>query len=220
MALILNIDTSIENASVCIAEDDKPIAVANREGRQDHAAWLHVAIQDLLNQNKIATGTLAAVAVSIGPGSYTGLRLGLSTAKGLCYALGIPLLTISSLKMVAYASSAYDTELICPLIDARRMEVFTAVYDRKYKALLKPQALVIDSNSFSGLLSQHTITFCGNAIQKLQSLITHPHALFSRADSNATHLAYFAFQDFLHKNFADLAYVEPEYLKEFYFNSH
>jgi tRNA threonylcarbamoyladenosine biosynthesis protein TsaB len=216
MAIILNIDTALKTASVCLSSDEKPIKTEINENQNDHASWLHSAISKLLKESGFQMNALEAVAVSIGPGSYTGLRIGLSAAKGLCYALNIPLITVSTLKMMASAIKDEAEDLICPMIDARRMEVFTAVYDQSLNEIVPPSAMIIDKESFSELLQSHRILFCGDGHQKLQTLVCHPNAIFSTVIGHAVNLPHFAYNYFLQKRFADLAYTEPLYIKQFY----
>ena len=216
MSLILNIDTASDIASVCLAKDRMVLQTAINENQKDHAAWLHPAIEQLLQQNNLKPRQLDAVAVSIGPGSYTGLRIGLASAKGLCYVLNIPLITVGTLEMMANAVKEEATDLICPLVDARRMEVFTAVYDRSLEPRLLPHALVIDDTSFTSLLSANKILFCGNGSAKLKSVLKNPNARFSDTRTNAADLVPLSTQYFDNKGFADLAYTEPLYIKEFY----
>src|SRR3977135_4538748 len=132
MSLILNIYTALENASFCLAEDGEAIDLATNPSQKDQAAWIHVAIEKMIHGRSKSPERkeLAAIAASAGPGSYTGLRVGLSTAKGLCYALNIPLIMINSLEMMASAAIEKATDLICPIIDARRMEVLAGVYEK------------------------------------------------------------------------------------------
>ncbi|HLG40925.1 MAG TPA: tRNA (adenosine(37)-N6)-threonylcarbamoyltransferase complex dimerization subunit type 1 TsaB, partial [Chitinophagaceae bacterium] len=177
MALILNIDTAVELASVCLSNDDKVISLTINKTKNDHAAWLHPAIHKLIQDEELRIEHIEAAAVSIGPGSYTGLRLGLSAAKGICYALNIPLITINTLQMMAHSVSAEAHDLICPLIDARRMEVFMAVYTKSYHEIVRPASMIVDKNSFTDILSSHHITFCGNGVKKIQSLLSHANAL-------------------------------------------
>src|SRR5215831_19352433 len=125
MPIILNIDTSVESASVCLSNDGDVVGLSVNNNKKDHAAWLHRAIQELVKNTGLTLSDLDAIAISIGPGSYTGLRIGLSAAKGLCYALNIPLISVNTLQMMAHAARKEDVQFICPLIDARRMEVFT-----------------------------------------------------------------------------------------------
>ena len=122
MSLILNIDTAMERASIYLAKNDIIFETAYSENQKDHAAWQHLEIDGLLKKSQITVSEIKAVAVSIGPGSYTGLRVGLSAAKGLCYALNIPLITVNSLHMLAYAVQKEATDLIVPVIDARRID--------------------------------------------------------------------------------------------------
>ena len=216
MSLILNIDTAVDAASVCLAKDGEGLQLATNENQKDHASWLHVAIAKIIKEEGFVMADLQAVAVSIGPGSYTGLRIGLSTAKGLCYALNIPLIAIGTLEMMAFAAKNEEGGLICPIIDARRMEVFTAIYDKKLKPVIEPQAMLLNENSFAEFLSSNRIVFLGNGSNKLRSIISNNNAFFSSTKANASHLAQLSNKNFVKKEFADLAYTQPLYLKEFY----
>lgn len=216
MSLILNIDTALDTASICLANGEEIIDVAINENQKDHAAWVHGTIAEILQKNNFKLNQLTAVAVSIGPGSYTGLRVGLASAKGLCYALKIPLIAISTLKIIAFAAKEEATTLICPMIDARRMEVFTAVYDKLLREKIPAHALIVDENSFSQLLDADKILFCGNGSKKLQPLLNNANATFSNISSSAYHLAILSQSCFAKKEFTDLAYTEPLYIKEFY----
>jgi tRNA threonylcarbamoyladenosine biosynthesis protein TsaB len=219
MSFILNIDTAVDIASVCLAKDGETLQLTTNENQKDHAAWLHPAIEEMLKINKLTIKDINGVAASIGPGSYTGLRVGLSTAKGICYAMDIPLITISTLEMMAYSVKDEAVDLICPLIDARRMEVFAAVYNKVLQLLIAPQIMIINENSFAELLAEHKILFSGNGSKKLQMIISHSNALFTTTPGNASHLAALSYNRFCKKEFADLAYTEPLYLKEFYSHS-
>jgi tRNA threonylcarbamoyladenosine biosynthesis protein TsaB len=219
MALILNIDTALETASVCLAKDNELLQSVINENQKDHAAWLHMAIADVIKKACYTIEQLDAVAVSIGPGSYTGLRVGLASAKGFCYALNIPLIAISTLKMIALAiknNGIRDENIICPMIDARRMEVFTALYDIGLVEKQSAQAMIIDENSFSAMLEENKIIFGGNGSKKLQKIIASPNAVFNDVPVNASHLAELSYNCFRNKEFASLAYTEPLYIKEFY----
>jgi len=217
MSLILNIDTALDIASVCLAKEEEVLGMSVNENQNDHAAWLHMAIAETLQKCGYGMQDIKAVAVSIGPGSYTGLRVGLSTAKGLCYAQHIPLITIGTLDMMAFAAKDGEADLLCPMIDARRMEVFTAVYDKKLNQLYSPRAMIINKNSFAELLSSNSILFSGNGSKKLEILISHKNARFSSMCGNSSHLAQLSYKKFLQNEFAGLAYTEPLYIKEFYF---
>jgi tRNA threonylcarbamoyladenosine biosynthesis protein TsaB len=219
MSFILNIDTAVDVASVCLAKNGKPLQLITNENQKDHAAWLHPAIAELLHRNGIAMKNIEAIAITIGPGSYTGLRVSLATAKGLCYAMNIPLIAIGTLNMMAFAVEKEADDLICPMIDARRMEVFAAVYDKFLHPVISPQVMSINEDSFTELLSSHKILFCGSGSNKLQKLISNSSAIFTNTVSNASFLAPVSYNHFCKKEFADLAYTEPLYLKEFYSSS-
>ncbi|HYM94444.1 MAG TPA: tRNA (adenosine(37)-N6)-threonylcarbamoyltransferase complex dimerization subunit type 1 TsaB, partial [Chitinophagaceae bacterium] len=148
--------------------------------------------------------------------SYTGLRVGLSTAKGLCYALNIPLINISTLEIMAFAASKEETDLLCPVIDARRMEVFTAVYTKTLEKILNPQAVILNKDSFSRLLSTNKVLFFGNGSQKVQALISSSNAIFKPIVYSATDMISLSYNCFFRQNFADLAYTEPVYIKKFF----
>ena len=216
MSLILNIDTALDTASVCLAEDGKLLRLSFSEDQKDHASWLHTEIADLLEKSGHSLKEMNAVAVSVGPGSYTGLRVGLAAAKGFCYALHIPLITINSLTIIAFAVNDEAVDIICPLIDARRMEVFTAMYDKDLREIVSPHAMVVNEKSFASFLLSGKVLFCGNGVKKLQPLISNSNALFSSTMADASHLARLSFNSYKNKEFADLAYTEPLYIKEFY----
>ena len=216
MPLLLNIDVSVEIASVCIAKDSKVLAVSENEKQKDHAAWLHVAIKEIFAKNNLEIGSIDGVAVTGGPGSYTGLRIGMATAKGICYALNKPLITLNTLLVMANAAKHSDAELLCPMIDARRMEVFTAIYTKDLQVVKKPAAITLNENSFDEELTNSKICFFGNGSEKFQQIKNHSKALFRKIDFNATDMVLLAEEKFTKKEFADLAYAEPLYLKEFY----
>lgn len=227
MGLILNIDTATENASICVATDGNRIATMVNREQKDHAGWLQQAIAQLMQEAGFTMQQLEAVAVTEGPGSYTGLRVGMATAKGLCYALHIPLITESTLKVIAYATreaiglstgqSPLLPTLLCPMIDARRMEVFTAVYSLDLEEVIPGGARILDNNSFNKELENNRLIFCGNGIVKWKPLCKHSNATFYEGEGHtADHLARLSEQRFQQKVWADLAYAEPAYLKEFY----
>ena len=216
MSLILNIDTALDTASVCLSEDRNALQLSFSENQKDHASWLHTEIAEQLQKSGKRIKELNAVAVSIGPGSYTGLRVGLAAAKGFCYALQIPLITVNSLKIIALAVKDEAIDIICPLIDARRMEVYTAVYDKDLREKISPHTRVVDENSFASFLITGKILFGGNGVKKLQPFIANTHAQFSNKIADASHLAKLSFICYTKKEFADLAYAEPLYIKEFY----
>ena len=159
---------------------------------------------------------LDAIAISAGPGSYTGLRVGMATAKGICYALQKPLLLIGTLKMMAAGAVSGKDELICPMIDARRMEVFTAVFTQNLDELMNAQNCILTQESFKEFLDQGPVLFLGNGSNKFKELLSHKNAVYSDIESTAEQMALLSYQKFLAKDQADLAYSEPLYGKEFY----
>jgi tRNA threonylcarbamoyladenosine biosynthesis protein TsaB len=221
MAHILHIDTAVEGASVCLAENRTLTAPALINRRKDQPGWLHASIRELMMTAELPLNSLDAVAVTIGPGSYTGLRVGLSAAKGLCFALNIPLITINTLEIMASASGKEESNaLLCPMIDARRMEVFTAVYDQSLKEIMAPCAMILNGTNFDDLLADHTILFSGNGSPKWKTVLSNANARFSEMTTSAEDMVQLAASRFEEKRFADLAYVEPFYVKEFYSPAH
>ena len=216
MALILNIDTSTGTASVCIAKDGELLQLQKNEHQKDHAAWLHIAIQKIMQDAAIDLSKIDAVAVTIGPGSYTGLRVGLASAKGICYALEKPLLTLNTLLVMANATKNEPVDYLCPMIDARRMEVFAAIYTKELEQVKEPLAMIIDQNSFSTELSSKKICFSGNGSDKLKAIINNMNAVFSNESFDVSDMVALSESLFTKKEFSDLAYTEPLYLKEFY----
>jgi tRNA threonylcarbamoyladenosine biosynthesis protein TsaB len=221
MAFILHIDTAVEGASVCVAADGSLIAPVLTTRQKDQSGWLHTSISELMKTGNLSLSQLNAIAVTIGPGSYTGLRVGLSAAKGLCFALQIPLITINTLEVMAYSSKQDDANiLICPMIDARRMEVFTAVYDRSLKEVMAPCAMILNGTNFDHLLSEHKMIFSGNGSPKWQKVLSNPNAQFTDLVTTAGDMVHLASKYYEDKRFADLAYTEPFYVKEFYSPAH
>ncbi|HEU4903507.1 MAG TPA: tRNA (adenosine(37)-N6)-threonylcarbamoyltransferase complex dimerization subunit type 1 TsaB [Flavisolibacter sp.] len=216
MSLILNIDTAVQSASVCLADGENILATAVNPSEKESASWLHPAVQNLLQENNLQPGDLDAIAVSAGPGSYTGLRVGMAAAKGLCYALAIPLISINTLQMMAAAVKEPPADLLCPMIDARRMEVFTALFDTSLNEVSPSTNLILDKNAFGAQLQQNTILFFGNGSKKAADLINHPNALFVDQTANAAAMVLLAARKFRNGQFADLAYSEPFYGKDFH----
>ena len=224
MPLILHIDTALEHASISISRNGKLLSLAENTNQKDHAAWLHPGIQKLISDLEFTWKQIDAVAVSNGPGSYTGLRVGLSSAKGICFALTIPLITLSTLKIMSVAASANSMNgfaekrfgIFCPMIDARRMEVFTALYDLELNEIQEPQAKLIDENSFEKELNAGKILFFGNGAAKCRQIIHHTNAIFETSRHNASHMIGLAEQKYVQKDFASLAYAEPYYIKGFH----
>lgn len=218
MSLILSIDTATETASIAFGNKWGVIDVMMNENQKDHAAWIHDAIAQMMQRHGCTLQQLKAVAVTAGPGSYTGLRVGMATAKGLCYVLNIPLITESTLKVMAFAAREqtgnYDG-LFCPMIDARRLEVFTAAYDKDLKEVMKPQPMVLTPESFEELLSNRIIFF-GSGSNKFKGVVNNVNASFLHVRHHAGHLFSLAKMKFEASDFTELAYAEPAYLKEFH----
>lgn len=220
MDYILNIHTSLETAIINICDGNKILESSLNTDPKQHAGYLHTAIYQILQNNDIVPNQLKAIGVTIGPGSYTGIRVGLSTAKGLCYALKIPLITLNTLEVLAF--SAIDNiqdknAFYCPMIDARRMEVFTAVYNYKLSEVMQPSAMIITENSFEELLQSQPVYFFGNGSEKLKNIakkISSPY--FISQEITSYQLCQFAWKKYKKNQFEDVAYAEPLYIKEFY----
>ncbi|MGY6648887.1 tRNA (adenosine(37)-N6)-threonylcarbamoyltransferase complex dimerization subunit type 1 TsaB [Wenyingzhuangia sp. IMCC45574] len=216
MALILNIETATKNCSVSISQNGNCLAIKEaNDGNYSHAEKLHVFIDEILKEQNYTVSDLDAIAVGKGPGSYTGLRIGVSTAKGLAYAAGIPLISIHSLKSLA-KSITVEQGLIVPMLDARRLEVYAAVFDSEYNFIKEVAAEIIDENSFSEFLTQGPVTFLGDGAAKCEEIITHPNASFIDGKFPSTkEMCALAEEKFQAKEFEDVAYFEPFYLKDF-----
>ena len=216
MALILNIDTAVDTASVSLAKDGRMLSIEKNEKQKDHTGWLHLAIREIFEKNNSELKTVDAIAVTGGPGSYTGLRIGMATAKGICYALNKPLITLNTLQVMANAAKDEKADLLCPMIDARRMEVFAAIYSKDMQIIKQPAAIEINEKSFDDELSTNTICFFGNGSTKFQSIKRNINAIFSSIIADASSMISLSEEIFKQKDFADLAYAEPLYLKEFH----
>lgn len=220
MATILNIETSTDTCSVALTDDGAVLCHREDFGGRNHAALLSLFIKDCLDHAREHEMKLSAVAVSLGPGSYTGLRIGLSEAKGLAYSLGIPLIGIPTLKLLAVEamfSAEYDgQELFIPMIDARRMEVYTAVYDTALNVVAEPQAMILDSGSFAGLLESGRAVIVGNGAGKASGVIDSPNAQFMPDVAPlASGMIALAEQAWHRRDFIDTAYSTPLYIKDF-----
>jgi tRNA threonylcarbamoyladenosine biosynthesis protein TsaB len=225
MALTLNIDTAAENAHVSLAKDGEVLHALNNESQKEHAAFLQAAIQQLIKTAGINFKEVDAVAVTAGPGSYTGLRVGFASAKGLCYALKKPLITIGTLEVLTisalhlYPPAANENILFCPMMDARRMEVFTAMYHQDLTVYLQPCAMILDELSFEKDLAANKIMFFGSGSGKWEKAYPdnyhNQNAIFKYVLILPESLARASYIRFSEKKFTDLAYSEPSYLKEF-----
>ena len=215
--MILSIETSTKVCSVALHHEGHLLGSSELHVNQSHSEQLTILIQNILLTSEKKAEEIDAVAISSGPGSYTGLRIGTSTAKGLCYALEIPLIAINTLEAMAYGISRfYTNSLICPMIDARRMEVYCQVFDSEMKMVKPTEAKVIDELSFNTLLENNKIVFFGNGAAKCEPLIRHKNAHFANdVYPSAIPLGELAETKYLAQEFEDMAYFEPYYLKEF-----
>lgn len=223
MAYILHIESTSTVCSVAISKHADLVAIKELNNGYTHAENLHVFINDILKENNLNPSDLNAVSISAGPGSYTGLRIGFSAAKGLAYALQIPLISIDTLKALSVAAikKANTDALFCPLMDARRMEVYCAVYNKQLENIIPLQALVLNEESIKIFDLNKPIYFFGDGIPKAKELLqTIPQALFiDNIIPSATNMIDLAFEKYQAKQFEDLAYSEPNYLKDFFFTT-
>lgn len=220
MSLILNIDTSGQLAHISLAKDGKVLHYLNNESQKDHASFIQPAILQLSKSTGIQPADVNAVAVTAGPGSYTGLRVAMASAKGLCYALQKPLIALNTLEVLTVSATLLcsfgdEPVLFCPMIDARRMEVFTAIYDKELNPYLSPRPFILNELSFEKELSVHKILFFGSGSEKLKAVCNHPKALFEEVGISPEGMATLSDSRARANCFTDLAYSEPFYLKEF-----
>ncbi len=218
MSTILSIETATPVCSCSLSKDGE--ILINRESYegQSHASMLGLFVNDIMEYVRENNMKLDAVAVSSGPGSYTGLRIGVSEAKGLSYGLDVPMIAIPTARIMGWMmSSRVDKDvLLCPMIDARRMEVYATIFDNSLNVVRDTAADIIESDSYGELLSKNRIAFFGNGAAKCEGVITHPNALFIEdIHPLASAMATLAEEAFDGKDFVDSAYFEPFYLKEF-----
>ncbi len=218
--LILHLETGTAVCSVALSQGEQLLSLRENKDRKSHAQLLAVFIDDILREQQLTVAGLDAVAVSEGPGSYTGLRVGVSTAKGLCFGAQKPLIAVSSLQSLAALAlkkqllPAPDA-LIAPMIDARRMEVYTAVFNAQGEQTVPTEAKIIDENSFDAVLNQHPVLFIGDGANKCRETITHPNAHFSTLTASAEGMIQPALHKFHLQQLENVAYFEPFYLKDF-----
>ncbi|AYL95906.1 tRNA (adenosine(37)-N6)-threonylcarbamoyltransferase complex dimerization subunit type 1 TsaB [Mucilaginibacter celer] len=223
MSTILQIETATTSCSVALSRNAEVVNFKQINARNIHAEVITLYIDELLAAQNLNYNELDAIAVSSGPGSYTGLRIGVSTAKGLCFALDKPLIAIETLEAMAYGvltAGEFEPQegmLLCPMIDARRMEVYTALFDTAGNRVRETAADIIDGHSFSSYLENHKILFFGDGAEKCKTTLgSNPNALFLDDFANsATHLTVMAAKKFNAGQFEDVAYFEPYYLKDF-----
>lgn len=218
MTYILNIETATKNCSVSLAQNGQTILYKEiAEQGYSHAEKLHVFIEEILKETSVGVKDLKAIAVSKGPGSYTGLRIGVSTAKGLCYALGIPLISVDTLEVLA-KKVQIGNGLIVPMIDARRMEVYSAVFDTKCNRIMEVQAEILTEDSYADI--SEAIYFVGDCQEKCKTVLTKEnfHFLPEVIFPSAKEMSVLSYEKFTKKEFEDVAYFEPFYLKDFLTN--
>ncbi|MBU8893615.1 MAG: tRNA (adenosine(37)-N6)-threonylcarbamoyltransferase complex dimerization subunit type 1 TsaB [Bacteroidales bacterium] len=227
MALILNIETSTQVCSVCISKDGVVEAIKESNEEKSHARMLTVFTDQLLKECNYKFDDFDAIAVSKGPGSYTGLRIGVSTAKGLCYAKDLPLIAIGTLQSMAYGiipeinqkeinTTNTENVVIVPMIDARRMEVYSAFFNLKGEFVREVRAEIIDENSYSDILKKQKMIFFGDGSSKIAEIIKHKSAIFvENRNPSSKDMVSISEQYYQDKNFEDVAYFEPFYLKDF-----
>lgn len=220
MAYILNIETATTNCSVSLSKDGKIVGLKeDYNSKYAHAESLHVFINAVLSEAKITPEDVDAIAVSKGPGSYTGLRIGVSAAKGLCFALDKPLISVDTLEALSHQVSI-ASGCIVTMLDARRLEVYAAVYNSEYQEIRPIQAQVLESDSFDELLTKDKVYFVGSGVDKTKTLITHPNAIFIEGKlPSASEMGILAYDKYNAGNFEDVAYFEPFYLKDFIGNT-
>lgn len=222
MAVILHIETATTVCSVALSKDGVLLSLKEQNGDYSHAENLTVFIEDVLKQVKINISEIDAIAVSKGPGSYTGLRIGVSTAKGLCYSLDKPLIAVDTLQYMAMAVlNQFNIEtpeaFYVPMLDARRMEVYSAIFSAGGKRIRETQAEIIDENSFHSLLKEHPVVFFGDGALKCKSVLSYTSNAMFLPDivPSAKDMIALSEKAFSEKQFEDVAYFEPYYLKDF-----
>ena len=216
LTYILNIETATKNCSVSLAKDGKTIFLKElNSGGYSHAEKLHEFILEVVKNSGIELSQIKAVAVSKGPGSYTGLRIGVSAAKGLCFALDIPLISVNTLRSLALSISGTHG-VIVPLLDARRMEVYSRVFNLKNEELRAVKAEIISSESFNEYLEEGIVHLVGDGVEKCKTIITHKNVIFVDGKfPSANEMSSLSFEKFKINDFEDVAYFEPFYLKDF-----
>ncbi|TQD39639.1 tRNA (adenosine(37)-N6)-threonylcarbamoyltransferase complex dimerization subunit type 1 TsaB [Haloflavibacter putidus] len=216
MAIILCLETTTTNCSVALAKEGKLLALREDKSKNySHAERLHVFIEEVLEETNLSFNNLSAIAVSKGPGSYTGLRIGVSAAKGLCFSLDIPLLAIDTLQALSLQYTKEEISFFVPMLDARRMEVFTAVYKHTGDCLHAAEAKVLTENAYQEFLEKGKTLFLGNAVKKWEAICSHPNAMFLETLPSAKDMLALVNEKYKKSDTVDVAYFEPFYLKDF-----
>ena len=226
MALILNIDTATNYAGVCISNNEQVLASQSHHLQKDHAAFLQPAIAKIIEETGYQLKDIDAVAVTAGPGSYTGIRVGLASAKGICYALKKPLVLVNTLAVIANAvavnilNNKVNKDLVFfPMIDARRMEVFAGKYNHELYKIGPSEAIILEETFFEQQFGHQKVIFCGDGAKKLSNFSLPENCSIDFTEHTVNHMVTLSKREFEAKNYADLAYAEPLYIKEFYQSS-
>ena len=216
MALVLNIETATTNCSVSLSKDGETLILKeDKDSGYSHAEKLHVYINELFKEANINPKDIDAVAVSKGPGSYTGLRIGVSAAKGLCFALDKPLLAVSTLEILAHQVKISQGYIV-PMLDARRLEVYAAVFDAKFEQYRGIKAEILSKETYSTLFKENKVYFIGSGVEKTKTLVTHSNAIFIEGQlPSANEMAQLSERKYKKSDIEDVAYFEPFYLKDF-----
>ena len=227
MALILNIETSTRVCSVCISKDGIVQSFRETNDEKTHAKLLTVFIDEIVKEQNLSFNDFDAIAVSKGPGSYTGLRIGVSTAKGLCYAKDLPLIAVNTLEAMAngviskvklneVSIDGFENAILVPMIDARRMEVYSAFFNSRGGSIREVKAEIIDENSYSEILAKQKMIFFGDGSEKITETIKHENAIFiENANPSSRSMVSLSEDAYIKEEFNDIAYFEPFYLKDF-----
>ncbi len=217
MVNILCIETATEVCSVAVSVNGKLVSIRETVDQNSHSEKLTLFIQEVIKEANLSLNDIHAVAVSMGPGSYTGLRIGVSTAKGFCFGLGVPLIAISTLQSIAFGARENENNcIIVPMIDARRMEVYTALYDSNANLTTKVEAVVIDNDYISSLNPDYSYLLCGNGAPKCAEIFQNiSNIKIKNTVCSSAYLTELAFQKYNNEEFEDVAYFEPFYLKDF-----
>nr|WP_299383344.1 tRNA (adenosine(37)-N6)-threonylcarbamoyltransferase complex dimerization subunit type 1 TsaB [Allomuricauda sp.] len=217
MAIILSLETATTNCSVSVSKDGETVVLKeNNAVNYSHSEQLHVYIKEVLEEASLSFSDLDAVAVSKGPGSYTGLRIGVSAAKGLCFSLDLPLISVPTLQSMANQLELSSDDVAIPVLDARRMEVYSAVFNADNQEIRETRAEIVDENTFGEFANNSKVHIVGSGAEKCQEVLNHPSFQFDTSVvPSAREMASLAHEKFQKEQFEDLAYFEPYYLKDF-----
>lgn len=217
MAVLLNLETATTNCSVSLSRNGEVLVLKeHNSANYSHAEQLHVFIQEAVEEASLRFSDIDAISVSKGPGSYTGLRIGVSAAKGLCFSLDVPLISIATLESMAFQAKEMDVDYIIPLLDARRMEVYSAVFDKNLKQVGDTRAEIVSESSFEAFWQKGKVLLMGSGAEKCKEVLCHDHISFDEGVvPSASQMAHLAYEKYKSSEFEDVAYFEPYYLKDF-----